>query len=634
MATLAESFLNDLQELEETVEQQEETAAAASAAATEEEDEWEPIPDAVDEYFSKKGGQQTTAVVSTLAQQPRFIRLLEQARELTPQAVAASGEELALIEECNQLVINIDTDILAVHRFVRDVYSLKFPELESIVQAPLEYIAVVHRLQNQTDLTQVDLSDLLPSPTIMALTVAASLSISGSAGNNNGANAGRRLPEEDLEKALTAAKEALALAERRKEVLRYLESRMSVVAPNVSAILGAALTARLLTKVGCLQALAKMPAQNIMLVGSQKKSSLSLSTRGGASNAFSSLLCSSDLLLMTPPAYRKRALRLLAGKVALAARFDVYGERPNLALGAEDDEAGALGDGSSSAAAAQQQSDAAEADAKHYANGELGKALRDGIVQALMKAQEPPPAPMKKALPAPEERSKPKRGGKRHRRLKEKYELSEVQRQLNRVKFGEQEDTIGLNAKGLGMLGKSIASGRLKLQTKQQKKAQLSQRRLQQLRPKGAGDGSSASLASGSSTVGGFQSSLSFTPVQGIELSNPVAETELQHQQAKNGHNDYFGGGGRWKEADLLESLDRLYRHRSEACCSRWCCAAAAAAAAAATPKPFDGGLGIRILLERPQHIEFVKADPGVLAAAATATAATTAATAAAAGQR
>ncbi|OEH78405.1 snoRNA binding domain-containing protein [Cyclospora cayetanensis] len=325
-----------------------------------EEDEWEPIPDAVELYLSKKGGLVSSAVVSSLAEQPRFIKLLEQARELTPQAVAASGEELALIEECNQLVIDIDTDILAVHRFIRDIYSMKFPELESIVQAPLEYIAVVHRIQNQTDLTQVDLSDLLPSPMIMALTVAASLSISGSAGSN-AANAGRRLPEEDLEKAITAAKEALALAERRKEVLQYLESRMSLVAPNVSAILGAALTARLLTKVGCLQSLAKMPAQNIM-----------------EESAAEALLNAAD-----------------------------SSENP----------------------------------------GAVGRALREGIVQALMKAQEPPPAPMKKALPAPDERSKPKRGGKRHRRLKEKQELSEVQKQLNRMKFGEQEDTVGLKGR-------------------------------------------------------------------------------------------------------------------------------------------------------------------------------------------
>ncbi|XP_026193256.1 U4/U6 small nuclear ribonucleoprotein Prp31 homolog [Cyclospora cayetanensis] len=510
-ATLAESFLSDLQELDEPEEQQQD---AAGAAANQEEDEWEPIPDAVELYLSKKGGLVSSAVVSSLAEQPRFIKLLEQARELTPQAVAASGEELALIEECNQLVIDIDTDILAVHRFIRDIYSMKFPELESIVQAPLEYIAVVHRIQNQTDLTQVDLSDLLPSPMIMALTVAASLSISGSAGSN-AANAGRRLPEEDLEKAITAAKEALALAERRKEVLQYLESRMSLVAPNVSAILGAALTARLLTKVGCLQSLAKMPAQNIMLVGSQKKGSLSLSTKGGASNAFSSLLCSSDLLIMTPPAYRKKALRLLAGKVALAARVDVYGSKPAAAAAAAAAE-GREGDEETSDTQEESAAEALLNAADSSENpGAVGRALREGIVQALMKAQEPPPAPMKKALPAPDERSKPKRGGKRHRRLKEKQELSEVQKQLNRMKFGEQEDTVGLK----------------------------DQRRQQQLRPKGGL--SSAVSAAGTSTSTGFSSSLTFTPIQGIELCNPLAETQQQQQQQQDAK-DYFGGGGRF----------------------------------------------------------------------------------------
>ncbi|CDJ57722.1 putative snoRNA binding domain-containing protein [Eimeria maxima] len=453
MATLAESFLNDLQELDDGEDDQQQIggaaggsgAAAAAAAANPEDDEHEPIPDAVEEYFRDKSGINAPSVVSSLAQQPRFIRLLEQARELTPQAAVASGEELALIEECNQLVIDIDTDILAVYRFIRDIYSIKFPELESIVQAPLEYIAVVQRIQNQTDLTQVDLSDLLPSPMIMALTVAASLSISSGSGGNS-SNAGRRLPEEDLDKAMAAAKEALLLAEKRKEVLQYLESRMMLVAPNVSAILGAALTARLLTKVGGLENLAKMPAQNIMLVGSQKRSSLSLSTKGDASNAFSSLLCSCDLIMLTPPPYRKRAMRLLSGRVGLAARVDVYGNKPAAAAAAAE----------AAAAAAAADADATGEDAEleegiqikdNNNPGEVGKQLREGIVQALMKAQEPPPAPIKKALPIPEERSKAKRGGKRHRRQKEQQEMTEIQKQLNRMKFGEQEDTVGLKGK-------------------------------------------------------------------------------------------------------------------------------------------------------------------------------------------
>lgn len=40
---------------------------------------------------------------------------------------------------------------------------------------------------------------------------------------------------------------------------------MNMIAPNISSILGTALTARLLTKVGGLKTLAKMPSQNIMV---------------------------------------------------------------------------------------------------------------------------------------------------------------------------------------------------------------------------------------------------------------------------------------------------------------------------------------------------------------------------------
>ncbi|KFH14119.1 snoRNA binding domain-containing protein, partial [Toxoplasma gondii ARI] len=409
--------------------------------------------------------------------------------------------------------------ILNIHKFIKDIYSMKFPELESIVQSPLEYIGVVLRIQNQTDLTQVDLSDLLPSPTIMALTVAASLSVSSSSSSSSG----RRLPDEEFCHAIAAAKEAIALAEKRKEILQYLESRMSLIAPNVSAILGAALAARLLTRVGGLKMLAKMPSQNIMLVGSQKKTSFSLSSKAGATGSAAgpsaSLLCSCEILLLTPVAFRTRALRLLAGKVSLAARVDFFGQSKE---------------------------------------GEKGKAMREEIVRALIKAQEPPPAPQKKALPAPDERARPKRGGKKYRRMKEKYELTEVHKQLNRMQFGVEEDQNGLKAKGLGMLGKSIASGRLKIQAKQQKKLQPSRKRQQQMN-RGAG------ARAGNETAGcGFSSSLTFTPIQGIELCNPdaagaAANPAVAKKQAANTKTNYFSSTGKFTkvEKDLASMVPK-----------------------------------------------------------------------------
>eukprot|EP00889_Picochlorum_renovo_P007547 jgi/Picre1/34577/NNA_002045.t1 len=53
---------------------------------------------------------------------------------------------LKFLVECNKLVVEIDNDIVNVYNYIRDRYRSKFPELESLVQAPLDYAAVVKRL--------------------------------------------------------------------------------------------------------------------------------------------------------------------------------------------------------------------------------------------------------------------------------------------------------------------------------------------------------------------------------------------------------------------------------------------------------------------------------------------------------
>eukprot|EP00971_Amphidinium_carterae_P102389 2027123-Amphidinium_carterae.1 len=57
----------------------------------------------------------------------------------------------------------------------------------------------------------------------------------------------------------------------------YIVLLRSGLAPNLSALLGAALAAKLITAAGGLLNLARMPAQNIMLIGSTKKALLGMS---------------------------------------------------------------------------------------------------------------------------------------------------------------------------------------------------------------------------------------------------------------------------------------------------------------------------------------------------------------------
>lgn len=146
--------------------------------------------------------------ISNLSSQSDFVTTIEEVRQLTnqePQLKIIKGgdhddtelqqdTEYQLVEKSNQLVTKLDVEILNIYGFIRDIYGKKFPELESIVFSPLEYIAAVQLIRNETDLTQIDLSNILPNTVTMAVTVASSMTT------------GQPLPPEELDKVLEAGK--------------------------------------------------------------------------------------------------------------------------------------------------------------------------------------------------------------------------------------------------------------------------------------------------------------------------------------------------------------------------------------------------------------------------------------------
>ncbi len=90
--------------------------------------------------------------------------------------------------------------------------------------------------------------------------------------------------------------------------------------------------------------------------------------------------------------------RLVACKVTLAARVDSFHESPN---------------------------------------GEQGKFLSNEIKRRLGKLQEPPPIKAIKPLPLPMVSSGKKRGGRRHRKMRERLGMTQLRAQANRMEFGK-----------------------------------------------------------------------------------------------------------------------------------------------------------------------------------------------------
>ncbi|KAL7990018.1 hypothetical protein Chor_012684 [Crotalus horridus] len=159
-----------------------------------------------------------------------------------------------------------------IHKFIRDKYSKRFPELESLVPNALDYIRTVKELGNSLDKCKnnENLQQVLTSATIVVSVTASTTQ-------------GQQLTEEELERIEEACDMALELNQSKHRIYEYVESRMSFIAPNLSIMVGASTAAKIMGKfvagelrglasiAGGLTNLSKMPACNIMLLGAQRK---------------------------------------------------------------------------------------------------------------------------------------------------------------------------------------------------------------------------------------------------------------------------------------------------------------------------------------------------------------------------
>jgi nucleolar protein 56 len=115
----------------------------------------------------------------------------------------------------------------------------------------------------------------------------------------------------------------LGLAGSSKAIEKALEERVPVEAPNVSALLGPLLAARMIAQAGGLDRLSKLPASTIQVLGAERAFFEHL--RGHAPPPRHGLLFLHSEIQSAPRNSRGKLARALAGKVAIAARLDREG---------------------------------------------------------------------------------------------------------------------------------------------------------------------------------------------------------------------------------------------------------------------------------------------------------------------
>jgi len=132
-----------------------------------------------------------------------------------------------------------------------------------------------------------------------------------------------RDPEDATEeRVVSLATRVRDLADERVALESFVESRTPVVAPNLSALAGPLLAARLIEQAGSLESLAKMPSGTVQVLGAED--ALFAHLRGHAPSPKHGVIYTHEYVRGTRQDERGSAARAVAGKLAIAARIDHY----------------------------------------------------------------------------------------------------------------------------------------------------------------------------------------------------------------------------------------------------------------------------------------------------------------------
>ncbi|KAF2833038.1 Nop domain-containing protein [Ophiobolus disseminans] len=488
-------------------------------------DEDQEMVDEEAEYAKKKqqsaptGTRGAQTLYETL--QPVLERLSEAKDQMEVVDDDEDSEAYALLEQANEYSTQIDGEVHAVHKYIMDIYEARFPGLSTLVRNPRVYAKSVAIIQNGplSDLKSIAQSaDNVVGVPLKGILSQAELMVVVVEGTRT---QGRDLSDAELSLVVDACKLLLHLDEAKDVLLEFVQSRMTSFAPNLTALLGPETAAKLISTCSGIQSLAKTPSCNLAPLGSNKASGLGLATNIGVRDQ--GYLYHSPIVQSVRQDLRKQAMRIVAGKAILCARVDAA--------------AGGTKDNST------------------------GIQFKDDCERRIAHLSAVPANKGQRALPAPDERTSKKRGGRRARAQKASNSQSELAKAQNRMVFGKEEKEVGYgdSTRGMGMIG-ATDTGRLRAQQIDPKtRAKLSKKQ-------GAGWGGDTTLGAASSIKGfggggtatslrahGLRtggvglggagtSSIAFTPVQGLELVDPRAREEASRKR-KADEDRWFKGG-------------------------------------------------------------------------------------------
>ncbi|EGG07165.1 uncharacterized protein MELLADRAFT_25214, partial [Melampsora larici-populina 98AG31] len=217
-----------------------------------------------------------------------------------------------MIVQAIALLDDLDKEVNIYAMRVKEWYGWHFPEMAKIITDNLAYAKIVKVMGVRTDHDKTDFSEILPEELEGTLKAAAAISM------------GTEISDTDLLHIQSLASQVISLMQYRTELFEYLRNRMTAIAPNLTAILGELVGARLIAHSGSLINLAKAPASTIQILGAEKALFRALKTKHDTPKY--GLIFHSSLVGSAPGKLKGKMARMTAAKAALSIRHDALAD--------------------------------------------------------------------------------------------------------------------------------------------------------------------------------------------------------------------------------------------------------------------------------------------------------------------
>ncbi|KAJ9106223.1 Nucleolar protein 58 [Naganishia friedmannii] len=210
------------------------------------------------------------------------------------------------------LLDDLDKEINIYSMRVKEWYGWHFPEMGKIITDNLAYAKVVRAMGFRTNAATTSLEHILPEELEATLKAAAELSM------------GTEISDSDIDHIHSLCDQVISITEYRTQLSDYLRNRMQAIAPNLTALVGELVGARLISHSGSLNSLAKAPASTIQILGAEKALFRALKTKHDTPKY--GLIYHASLIGQAPQKLKGKMARMVATKAALSIRVDALSD--------------------------------------------------------------------------------------------------------------------------------------------------------------------------------------------------------------------------------------------------------------------------------------------------------------------